>query len=267
MTKTALYVFTSAAALVLAGHAYASSSPWQKMEGGRVRLITSGVADGAGEVRGALEIDLLPGWKTYWRDPGDAGVPPSLDVSGSPNIAAAALEFPAPGWHDDGVTMWAGYEAPVAFPVRFQLRDPQGPATIDAKVFLGVCERICVPVDATFRVDPANDPDNRADAIRVSAAEAALPPSSSANFGLKLQRRVGADLFLEATFPGSPASAQLFITGSQGYVLSVPKRLQESGKTVFMVTALEAPTAAPKGGLDYTLATDAGAVSGLLPYP
>ena len=43
---------------------------------------------------GVLDIDLKPGWKTYWRDPGDAGVPPQLDVSASTNVAGAELRFP-----------------------------------------------------------------------------------------------------------------------------------------------------------------------------
>ena len=67
---------------LLACPALASSSDWYEAEGGRVRLVTSGAADENGVIEGALEIDLKPGWKTYWRDPGDAGVPPTLDRFG-----------------------------------------------------------------------------------------------------------------------------------------------------------------------------------------
>ena len=97
-----------------------------------------------------LEIDLKPGWKTYWRDPGDAGVPPTLDASASSNIASAELSFPAPHRFDDGFAIWAGYKEPVSLPVAFTLTDARQPATIDAKVFLGICETICIPVQATF---------------------------------------------------------------------------------------------------------------------
>ena len=69
--------------------AAASSSSWYNSEGGKVRLVTSGKADAAGRIQGVLDIALKPGWKTYWRDPGDAGVPPQLDISGSTNIADA----------------------------------------------------------------------------------------------------------------------------------------------------------------------------------
>ena len=73
-------------------------------------------------------------------------MPPTLDVSANPNISARQFDFPAPQRHDEGDFQWAGYDYPVALPVTFTLKDPGGPATIDASVFLGVCETICVPV-------------------------------------------------------------------------------------------------------------------------
>ena len=105
----------------LTGAASASSSPWIDVQGGRVRLVTSGGPNQHGILSGALEIDLAPGWKTYWRDPGDAGVPPTIDVSASANIKSAELDFPAPERHDEGDFSWAGYDRPVSLPVRFSL--------------------------------------------------------------------------------------------------------------------------------------------------
>src|SRR3954453_13341134 len=81
-----------AAALLLfatAAPALASSSAWYDADGGSIRLLTSGAPAERGVVQGALQIDLKPGWKPYWLDPGDAGVPPSLDASASRNIASA----------------------------------------------------------------------------------------------------------------------------------------------------------------------------------
>jgi DsbC/DsbD-like thiol-disulfide interchange protein len=74
--------------------ALASSTDWFETQGGRIRLVTAGTPDAQGRIKGVLDIALDPGWKTYWRDPGDAGVPPQLDVSGSTNIAEAKLSFP-----------------------------------------------------------------------------------------------------------------------------------------------------------------------------
>ena len=61
-------------AVLLASPALASSSSWYASEGGRIRLVTTGKPDSAGRIQGVLEIALKPGWKTYWRDPGDSGV-------------------------------------------------------------------------------------------------------------------------------------------------------------------------------------------------
>ena len=82
--------------LALPSPASASSSDWFETEGGRVRLVTTGQPDGDGNLTGILDIELKPGWKTYWRDPGDAGVPPTIDVAASPGVTGAEFSFPAP---------------------------------------------------------------------------------------------------------------------------------------------------------------------------
>src|SRR5262245_19830212 len=148
--------------------AFASATDWMEVEGARVRLITAGAADADGVLKGALEVDLEPGWRTYWRDPGDAGVPPQLDISKSTNVATAELLFPTPERFDDGSAKWAGYRHPVTFPVTFKMKTPGDPSMIAADVFLGVCKSICIPVQATFTLDPASDPDEPADAAVVA---------------------------------------------------------------------------------------------------
>src|SRR5262245_22671608 len=175
MLKIVPIIATLAIASALAHPALASSSDWHEADGGRVRLLTSGEPDEHGVLRGALEIDLKPGWKTYWLDPGDAGVPPSLDVTGNRNIAMAEMQFPAPQRFDDGNAIWAGYKGPVTFAVNFTLADRAAPTTVDAKVFLGICETICVPLQASLHVDTASDPDNADDAATVQAAFDSLP--------------------------------------------------------------------------------------------
>jgi DsbC/DsbD-like thiol-disulfide interchange protein len=262
-------LFASAALVtLLAGlPARASSSDWFETDGARIRLVTAGKPDAQGKLTGILDIELKPGWKTYWRDPGDAGVPPTIDVSANPNIAKAEFDFPAPQRHDEGDFNWAGYDYPVALPITFTLKDPAGAATIDAAVFLGVCETICVPVQAKLAVDPANDPDNPDDTSAVSAAFAAIPPAATPQFGVKPAEKTGdAKVVFEATFPGDPESAELFVAGDGNYVFAMPVREERDGKTFFSVEVTR-PDEKPTGpGLHYTLVTNAGAVSGLLPY-
>ncbi len=71
----------------LALPAIASNSDWTETPGGRVRVVLedNGTNKAAShERRGALQIELQPGWKTYWRNPGDAGVPPQINIEGMP---------------------------------------------------------------------------------------------------------------------------------------------------------------------------------------
>ncbi len=247
--------------------ALASSTDWFETQGGRVRLVTSGKPDAAGRLQGILDIDLDPGWKTYWRDPGDAGVPPQLDISASTNISSAVFDFPAPQHHDDGYSKWAGYDQSVALPVTFQLKAANKPAMIDAHVFLGICETICIPVSTKLSLDPASDPDNADDAALVSAALEALPAAEQPDFGVKIVGKDEKTLLVEAVFPGNPTSADFFIAGDSGYSFAAPKRVEKGGKTLFSVEILNRPAQVPaEGGLHYTLVSDAGSVSGVLPY-
>ncbi|OQM74735.1 protein-disulfide reductase DsbD domain-containing protein [Manganibacter manganicus] len=251
-----------------AAPAFASSSDWHAGQGGRIRLVTAGGADASGRMQGALEIALDPGWKTYWRDPGDSGVPPQIDISPSTNIQSISLAFPAPRHHDDGYGVWAGYDHSVSIPVTFTLAKPAAKALVEADVFLGICETICIPVQARLTVDPAKAPDNAADAELVKAAFAALPAPERADFKIKVLRGDHETLHVEAIAPGDPASVDFFVAGEKEYMFGPPKRREKDGEITFSVQILDRPTTAPgEGGLHYTLTSSEGAVAGLIPYP
>jgi DsbC/DsbD-like thiol-disulfide interchange protein len=251
----------------VAAPAFAASTDWVETEGGRLRLVTADGPDKQGRLIGALDIELKPGWKTYWRDPGDAGVPPTIDVTASTNIAQADFEFPAPQRQDDGYSKWAGYTRPVALPVTFRLASPHEPALIKADIFLGICQTICIPVSARLTLDPANGSTSAEDAALVVAAVKALPEAARADFGAALVEKGEDRLVVEAKFTGDPNSADFFIAGVDGYSFATPERLSKDGKTLFSVEVLNRPTDAPAGdGIPYTLVTPAGAVSGTLPY-
>ena len=261
-------LLTALLATASAEPALASSSDWYQAAGGSVRLVTSGGPDKNGIVQGALQVELKPGWKTYWIDPGDAGVPPTIDVSESGNVTSAEMSFPAPHRFDDGFAKWAGYKQPVSFPVAFTLADPGAPASIEAKVFLGVCETICIPVQATFTLDTASDPDNADDAAVVQAALDALPGPEQPDFGARAVAGGNDEVLVEAAFPGEPEAVDFFLAGSDGFQFGPPERRVEGDRLLFSVPILQRPDKAPdKGGLHYTLVTGAGAVSGTLPYP
>jgi DsbC/DsbD-like thiol-disulfide interchange protein len=131
----------------------------------------------AGTRMSAVRIRLAPGWKTYWRAPGDAGIPPRFDWSGSSNLAAAALHWPAPEViRQNGLTI-LGYRTEVILPVEITPERP-GPVRLHASLELGVCETVCLPVALTLSAELAGPgaPDPRIDAAlarRPLAAQAA----------------------------------------------------------------------------------------------
>ena len=261
MIRTSLAFLAATAAVLAPAAAFASSSQWEATEGARVRLVSSGLPDATGTLLGVLEIELEPGWKTYWREPGGSGVPPSIDVSGNPHVVAAALDFPAPERHFDGDLSWAGYSRSVAFPVTFSLA-PGEVGPIEASVFLGICETICVPLQARLTLDPASAPDDMSDAANVRNGFDVLPPPASETFGVKLREVHDGKAVFAATLPEGSDDADLFIAGD-GYIFSVPERSQDEGGTIFTVTVERPPETS--GIIHYTLVTSAGAVRGELP--
>ena len=71
----------------------------------------------------ALHLKLAPGWKTYWRAPGDAGIPPEFDWSGSSNMGAMSVTWPAPHvFHRTGMRS-LGYSGDVVLPIVVSAQD------------------------------------------------------------------------------------------------------------------------------------------------
>lgn len=262
-----LRISTALLATVAADQALASSSDWFEMEGVRVRLVTAGGPDADGTLKGALDIELEPGWKTYWRDPGVSGVPPTIDATSAGGAVPASFDFPVPQWQEDADVRWAGYDRSVVFPVTFTIGANAAKTTIDASIFLGVCEMICVPVQAKLAVDPMRDPKNADDMTVVAKAFAAVPPPARPDFGVTVVSKPGeAELVLDAVVPGDAQTAELFIAGDEGYTFTAPVRTVRDGKTLFTTKASLPAKPATGKGLHYTLVTDKGAVNGLLPY-
>lgn len=98
-----------------------------------------------------LTIHLAPGWKTYWRAPGDGGIPPRFNWAGSQNVQGASVQFPVPDVSVINGIRTIGYKEAVTLPIRFRLNDPNKPVQIRGEVEIGVCEEICVPVKLRFQ--------------------------------------------------------------------------------------------------------------------
>src|ERR1700675_1890575 len=123
------------------------ASPWQRDGHSAVRLL-AGSRSGA-VLLGGIAVQLQPGWKTYWRTPGDSGVPPRFDFSKSENIEAVTVLWPAPAKFNDGAGGHSmGYHDQVVLPLRIVAKNADKPVTLRADINYAVCEKLCIPVQA-----------------------------------------------------------------------------------------------------------------------
>lgn len=104
----------------------------------------------SGSQMAALRISLAPGWKTYWRAPGDAGIPPIINFAGSDNVATTRMQWPVPQvFYEQGMRS-IGYHGDVVIPVELTPTAPDAPMTLSGEMQIGVCDEICVPAHLTF---------------------------------------------------------------------------------------------------------------------
>jgi DsbC/DsbD-like thiol-disulfide interchange protein len=169
-----------AIALVCAGGVPAaqaqSASAWEGELHAAARLI-GGSAVNSGEgmlLRAGLEIRLDPGWKTYWRYPGDSGVPPTLDFAGSENVKSVTALWPAPQRFSDGAGGHSiGYLNDVVLPLRIVPKDAAKAALLRVKLSYAVCGSLCVPAEANLHLTLSGKAG--ADEQHLVAAEARVP--------------------------------------------------------------------------------------------
>ncbi len=203
------------------------SSPYSSL-----RLLNAGKHDDIW--RSGVHITMQEGWKTYWRVPGDGGVPPSFDWSGSDNVASTSVMMPLPHRFTDENGEGIGYKTEVVFPVDVTPKDPSKPARLDLKIFYAVCNDICVPVQAAVQVDVEASTVSAADKFRLRVARAAVPvkPESGRLEVTSLKQvDAGGKRALEVSMTGikSPAEADIFVEAAGDSYFRKPELISQSG--------------------------------------
>lgn len=159
----------------------ADVSAWDGDQHSAARLIAAAAthADGARLYRAGVEIRLAPGWKTYWRYPGDAGIPPSFDFAGSENVKSVAVLWPAPRKIADSEGVTIGYKTNVVLPLHVVPADAGKPVALRMTLDYAICERLCVPVRAKAALTLDGAPKTTDDAG--AAAEKHVPVRQAQN--------------------------------------------------------------------------------------
>jgi DsbC/DsbD-like thiol-disulfide interchange protein len=228
------------------------ASSWAEGHQSRVRLVAGGTA-GAAHLAG-VEIVLDGGFKTYWRNPGEAGLPPAFDWSASANVETVEVLWPAPSRFADSGGVTYGYQGQVLFPLRVRPKDPAKPVSLGLKIDYGVCKDICIPAKAELSLPLPRDgsPTFRA------AIESALqriprphPYKADGELSIRAARIMGDHKSkLMVTVEAPPGSKPLlFVEGPDNWFFEpTPEATQiepgEKRKT-FHIDILERP---PEGG-------------------
>lgn len=121
----------------------------------RIEVLDGGTTQD-GKYRTAIRFTLADGWKTYWRAPGDAGIPPEFSWRGSRNVAATQITWPTPDVFDQNGMRSVGYERELVLPIDVEPATPGKPVRLKGKVDLGVCKDVCIP--STVKFDHVLDP-------------------------------------------------------------------------------------------------------------
>jgi DsbC/DsbD-like thiol-disulfide interchange protein len=175
------------ACVATAAQAGEDASRWDGDARSAVRLIAGSRADASAPLRAGIEIRLAPGWHTYWRYPGDAGVPPRFDFAGSRNVDTIDVLFPAPKRLPEAGLIAIGYDHNVILPLAIVAQDPAKPLTLRLKLDYAVCEKLCVPADGKAELTLAVGPSTMEGAF--AAAEARVPKRLKLNEGGTLSIR------------------------------------------------------------------------------
>lgn len=255
-----------AAAVVVSPALAADTSDWASGEYSAVRLIAgSRPAAEPGLLRAGVEVKLTPGWKTYWRYPGDSGVPPRFDFARSRNVESVTVAWPAPRRFSDSGGQVIGYKGAVVLPLRIKPADPSRPVELDLRLDYAICDKLCIPVEAEARllVDGSGSTQDAA----LAAAEERIPRHATLGEGTPaitaVSRDAGGRVVVDVAAPPD-TTVDLFVEGPTAeWALPLPKPVPAANgarRFAFDLDGLPSGASADGAALRFTLVSPSGSV-------
>ena len=213
-----------------------------------------------------IQIHLDPGYKTYWREPGDSGLPPVFDWQGSENVATVDVRWPVPVRFADGSGSSIGYKDSVILPVLVTLRDTAQRARLKLKIDYGICAELCVPALGEGDLTLLPDTVVTLHRERVEAALGTVPQSARLGDGV-LPGVVGIEpdvkqtaLHVKVAGLGGSGEPDLFVEGPKGWYFGQPvlSGATDGTELDWLVPLEQKPDAGSLAGLTLTLTAVAG---------
>ncbi|MCW5716101.1 MAG: hypothetical protein KIT43_16430 [Bauldia sp.] len=249
--------------LLIAGRpAAAAMGDWVTTTGVKVRLV--GTPDANGVLSAVLEFSLDQGWKTYWRSPGLAGLPPVFDLGASWNLGTFSIQYPAPQRYNDGFSITNVYSGRVLIPITVVPSVAGAPVNLDIVGDLGVCDVVCIPVRfQTSLVITPGRVDSEALAI-VEEARSLIPTGPvRGEFEVTSFRVVGTNgrnvaVSVSMTVPQSFGAA-MFVEGPNDWIAQDVRQTGGMGTTAtFEFTITRPTTVDPTAGVPLRLTAVSG---------
>jgi DsbC/DsbD-like thiol-disulfide interchange protein len=239
------------------------ASSWSEDHASRARLIV-GDQDGEGRLIG-LEILMDEGYKTYWRHPGDSGLPPEFDWAGSENVADIEVLFPAPKRYKDASGVFFGYNEEVIFPIRVTPIDQAQPIRLSLSLEYGVCKEICIPARAELALAPTEPARAHADAVAASLSQVPVRQNLGEAGDLAISHVAAGRAGYLMVGVRAPQDALLFAEGPNYRWFLAPEEAMQQGADarsgVFTVELAESPAVVEEPvRLVFTLAADGHAI-------
>lgn len=252
-----------AVSLASISHAAAAATGWQDLGGGKARLLAS-AQPGSEKVELVLEVQLQPGWKTYWREPSGSGIPPTFDFSASSGFAFDEPRFPVPEYLDSGGSRFAGYKGIIRFLIEGNRTGSGNDGVIALQLLIGVCEEICIPADAHFNLAATDLEQSDFRAMQaIDAARQTLPGQDSESLKIVSVSQAGENtLRVEAKAPASAQTVELFAEAPRGWYVAPAELLSfTGGNAVFELPAERGSSAADGSArFRFTLKSGDGAI-------
>ncbi len=256
--RAALPVLAAYFGICLSAAAFANeANPWVASTHSQARLIGGTIdIESTPTLLAGVQIRMDPGWKTYWKYPGDSGVPPDFDWSGSQNLKSAEVLFPMPFRFKDGDGTAIGYAKEVVFPVKVTPERAGESVELKLTINYGLCMNLCIPNQVSLGLTlPAGVGRESVDSSLLADALAYVPKQATSE---TVPRVTGIDADLDGPEPSLKVEAQfnpdatetgLFIEAGDIFV-PVPKPLGPlaEGRQSFVVPFGSAKEAAALKG-------------------
>jgi DsbC/DsbD-like thiol-disulfide interchange protein len=244
----------------------ADASEWASAEHSAARLIAGSRPVGETDLlRAGVEVKLATGWKTYWRYPGDSGVPPRFDFTQSRNVESVTVAWPAPQRFADSGGQVIGYKDSVVLPLRIRPADPSQGVELDLRLDYAICDKLCIPVEAEMQLHVDGSASTQDEAL--AAAEKRIPRPVKLGEGTPAITAIGRDgsgrvVVDVAASPGM--AVDLFVEGpTDEWALPLPEPVSASGggrRFAFDLDGLPSGARADGATLRFTLVSPTGSV-------